>query len=354
MEPTDTPSRVPLLHRSALKAPGPSKRLSPPPQVTSTGVHFNEAVKISEYSDSSYPTPPEPRSVVRKSKTKSSEEKTIRSTSQIPTHGPVPAFTLPSSHSRAELEALSFQLASQLRFGRIAEEDELRRRDEPPELDRSPPQRNTRDEFPEFKKVLMGVWVSGADCKSPSAVCCRHSHRTDSPILEPRLARALKAVVLHPSLCGRYEATQYLDWHVLLPLDQIFFHTGSRRIPLEAFSHQPATSPRLSRLRIASPVFRWNIMVLPINPELGVTVYDVLEMVATSAGQRLQPAELESMSPGAKASVLQAMQERVALKVGPGFECIADKLLGKMKFMGLSYDPQSVDTDEVLLHVLVD
>ncbi|KIY62790.1 hypothetical protein CYLTODRAFT_426655 [Cylindrobasidium torrendii FP15055 ss-10] len=321
-----------LLHRSALKAPGSSKHLSP--QVRSTGVHFNEAVKVSEYDNPSYPTPEEPRSILRKSKTRSSDRKANKNTSQIHIHGPL-------CRSKG-LEPSSIQLASQLHFTRAAEEDRVQRRDEPLGLDRAPPKRDTRDEFPEFKKVLMGPWVKGPDY---------------SPVMGPELARALGTITIHQALAGPYETTQFLDWEVTQPFVSSHFCSGSHKIMLETFQHQPATYPQLSRLHVISPVFQWSSMVLPIEPHGGVTIHDILHMLGIAFRQRILPSEMDDMAPEVRALVLRTMEERVNRGVGPPYACSSDRLLGKTKFAGLAYvsDPSTQSTDtsdyDILLQI---
>ncbi|KIY67027.1 hypothetical protein CYLTODRAFT_422910 [Cylindrobasidium torrendii FP15055 ss-10] len=343
MESTETSSHVPILHRSALKAPGSSKRFSPPPQVTSAGVHFNEAVNISEYSDPLYPTPQNPRSLVRKPKSKSSEEKTIKSTSQIPARGPVPPFTLPSAHSRDELEALSFQLASKLRFDRLAEEARARRRDEPPGLDRSPPKRKGRDEFPEFKKILMGPWVSGMHY---------------GPILDPPSARAGAFMTLHPALAGPYSELKGIEWDILCDIEGVAFRSGTHNFLLDTFRHQPATAPRLDFLYIVSQDFSWRLSVLPLDISLGVTVHDILRFIASFFRSQLHDAdpELDGISISFKESMERSKNERLVHNIGPPFICGADRLLGKRKLAGFVYDSAYIpvgqsDEDEIFIQL---
>ncbi|KIY69523.1 hypothetical protein CYLTODRAFT_442584 [Cylindrobasidium torrendii FP15055 ss-10] len=315
--------RASLPTRSALKHTGSSRSPPLPEAISTPGVRFHENVSITEYRNSSYPTPEEPREITHTQRTKPPEGKPVKSTSQVPVHGPTPPFHIPPLHSRAELEALTFAIASQLRFDRLVEENEIRRRSDPPGLDRNPPKRNSRDEYPEFKKILMGPWVSGADY---------------APILDPQLARNLDCITLHPALAGIYNDEKYLDWDLFHTLDDVKFQSGSRRIPLDTFRTQPATAPRVSALYIVSSEFSWQFNVIPIDLFSSVTVYDVLELLASFFSAPLHPTntEFDQMEQTVKDSIIKRKEERQSKGVGPPFTCGADRLLGKTKLAGFT------------------
>ncbi len=95
------------------------------------------------------------------SKVSSRSQKPIQNVHQIPNNGPVPPVTLPATASRDELEIMAFQLAAHLRELRIAEEEARKKQD----AQRLPRPTGRPDDSPEFRKIRMGPWAGGSDCK---------------------------------------------------------------------------------------------------------------------------------------------------------------------------------------------
>ncbi|KIY62792.1 hypothetical protein CYLTODRAFT_458690 [Cylindrobasidium torrendii FP15055 ss-10] len=210
----------------------------------------------------------------------------------------------------------------------MADEAATRRREEPyRNVNRAPPRRNTRDEFPEFKKILMGPWVSGVEY---------------GPVLEPQIARKLGSLTLHPVFTRPYKPDKYLDWDILQDVENATMHLpGGRKIPCESFGTQPATAPRVSSLCVVSPDFPWRFQVTSRMWRGYVTIFDVLECLEFAFRGHLHVEELsEKPANDVCDSMETAKAERIARKFGPSYLCQADFLQGKRKIQGFEADLQ--------------
>ncbi|KAF8919158.1 hypothetical protein CPB85DRAFT_881737 [Mucidula mucida] len=226
-------------------------------------------------------------------------QKPIQNVHQIPNDGPVPPVTLPATASRNELEIMAFQLAAHLRELRIAEEEALKKQ----AAQRLPRPTGRPDDFPEFKKILMGPWAGGCDY---------------GPILEPTLI----------------VSTRYRD--MLRP-------TGL--VSIESLRSQPVTSPRLSKICVISHSFPWALRISAQERSTGVTVGEVLDFLAQFFAMPLRDGDLQDATPSHHAAMVAAHTKRTAQSPNPPSMCLHDWLLGRSLFDGFAHDPAYTSPD---------
>ena len=101
------------------------------------------------------------------------ETQLARSVAAIPTHGPIPEMTItfPAVQSTEQLEQLVLDFAKQIKMRRRQQESNLahdhRILSHPTPSAGRPT--HARDEYPEFRDILMGPWQPGENCTSYSS-----------------------------------------------------------------------------------------------------------------------------------------------------------------------------------------
>ncbi|KAF9042570.1 hypothetical protein BDZ89DRAFT_1059784 [Hymenopellis radicata] len=258
------------------------------------------------------------------SKSSSHSQKPIQNVGQIPNNGPVPPVMLPATASRDELEIMAFHLAAHLRELRIAEEEARRKQD----AQRFPRPTRRPDDFPEFKKILMGPWAGGSDY---------------GPILEPKLiVRAHHSVMVNPVLLS---PAQHLVWDMKSSLNTAACSSPNGVVSLESIRPQPATSPRLPQICIVSNSFSWALRVSAFERSVGVSVGDVLNFMADFFSMPLGDGDLREATPSHRAAMEAAHKERTSRSSGPSSLCVHDWLLGRTLFGGFVHDPAYTSPD---------
>ncbi|KAF9010987.1 hypothetical protein BDZ89DRAFT_1077970 [Hymenopellis radicata] len=267
------------------------------------------------------PPPPKPRLY---SKSSLRHQKPIENVGQIPNNGPVPPVTLPATASRDELEIMAFQLAAHLRELRIAEEEARRKQD----AQRLPRPTGCPDDFPEFKKILMGPWVAGS---------------VYGPVFEPTIiVRARNSVKVNPVLDV---ASHHLVWDMKSSFEKAKCFSARGEIALDSILGQPATSPRLSDLCIVSQSFSWALRVSAEEQSIGITVGDILHFLDEFFSVPLGDRDLREATSSHRAAMIAAHSERISRSSGPSRICVYDWLLGKTTFDGIAHDPNHTRAD---------
>ena len=127
--------------------------------------------------------------------------------------------------------------------------------------------------------------------------CCAPI-RTDGPVLEPMLVKAVGTVpkinpLLLPLGDGDNDERPHLQWNMLFATAHCRRSTDPSHRSWSNGRQEPATFPRVSEIRIISRVFPWIVNVHASNRAIGVTCGDLIEQLSDHLQRRLRKEDYE-------------------------------------------------------------
>ncbi|KAJ7067678.1 hypothetical protein B0H15DRAFT_794175 [Mycena belliarum] len=122
------------------------------------------------------------------------------------------------------------------------------------------------------------------------------------PVLDPlqvgilRVALQLNPLVHPPIVTG---AQPQLNWNMLFPSNTCSCSEDPRldlaHMSLWTGHHEPATFPPVSRIHLVSEMFPWLITVSAGDPNLGVTLGDLIDCIAHDMHQYVEQADFDAL-----------------------------------------------------------
>lgn len=104
------------------------------------------------------------------------------------------------------------------------------------------------------------------------------------PVLEPFIIRVVRAkIIINPLLQPPPDDGSdrpHLQWNMVYTSAQCRKSTDERHVSWHSGRDEPATFPRVTFLRIVSPLFPWTFGIRAKNPKVGVTCGDVVDALA--------------------------------------------------------------------------
>ncbi len=167
----------------------------------------------------------------------------------------------------------------------------------------------------------------------------------DGPVLEPRIVASLKILpILNPVFSAPSPGNDHIIWNMM------FHPSTARRVrdgveeAFASFRYEPASSPRMTIFNVISPSFPWILDLRSKDPNVGVTVGDVLSELFLYFQVGLNSVELDRVSSEYRASIMEANSTRRGLVPEESFGLqLLDWLLGSTQFMGLSRDARYIE-----------
>ncbi|KAK0466819.1 uncharacterized protein EV420DRAFT_1505533 [Desarmillaria tabescens] len=243
-------------------------------------------------------------------------------TLEIPQDGPIPPLLLPATQSRRHLEALVLQLAAQLRAQRIASQS-LQEPFTRPE--------GKADEFPEFRDIMLDKWTAGPGY---------------GPVLNAESVAKLRLhPLLHPVLSSPPSDDDHLIWNMIYPPSTAERVRKNVREAFDSFRLEPATLPRVSILHIASRRMPWVFIVRPDDDAVGVTVGDVLTVLARYLSVHLNEADLSSTTVEHRKAIVASHEARMQILQSERKLSIqvVDWMVGHTHFTGFFHDVEYLE-----------
>ncbi|KAK0459279.1 uncharacterized protein EV420DRAFT_313166 [Desarmillaria tabescens] len=165
------------------------------------------------------------------------------------------------------------------------------------------------------------------------------------PVLEPRVVSSLKILpILNPVFSGPSSGSDHIIWNMM------FHPSTAKRVrdgveePFESFRYEPASSPRMSIFNVISPSFPWILDLRSKDPNVGVTVGDVLSELFLYFQVGLNSVELDRVSSQYRALIVEANGARRGSVSEENFGLqLLDWLLGSTQFMGLLRDAKYIE-----------
>ena len=146
--------------------------------------------------------------------------------------------------------------------------------------------------------------------------------RTDGPVLEPMLTKAVGAKLqMNPLLLplGDEEDHPHLRWNMLFSTAHCHRSTDPTHRSWSNGRQEPATFPRVSELRLVSRVFPAVINIRATNRAIGVTCGDLIEQLSDHLQRRLRKEDYEGASGPRRRAIRDAYHHNRSRSMGvPG------------------------------------
>lgn len=142
---------------------------------------------------------------------------------------------------------------------------------------------------------------------------------------------------INPHICTTGDGP-LVRWDVTQPpTTAVIIHPDGRIMPFDEFRHQPATIPRLTRVKTISRLMPWDWRVRSDCEEMGVTIGDLLKALSVVLPYRLSELDLDKLSEERKATAIRTYRRRCP-EDADGRPQIHDLLSGNTLFGGWVYD----------------
>ena len=145
--------------------------------------------------------------------------------------------------------------------------------------------------------------------------------RTDGPVLEPMLVKAVGSILkINPLLLPlEDEERPHLRWNMLFSTAHCHRSTDPSHRSWSNGRQEPATFPRVSEIRIVSHVFPWIVNVRATNRAIGVTCGDVIEQLSDHLQRRLRKEDYEGATGNRRRAIRDAYHHNRSRSTGvPG------------------------------------
>jgi len=151
---------------------------------------------------------------------------------------------------------------------------------------------------------------------------CAPNLRTDGPVLEPMLVKAVEAKLqMNPLLLplGDEDDHPHLRWNMLFSTAHCHRSTDPTHRSWSNGRQEPATFPRVTELRIVSRVFPSVIDVRATNRAVGITCGDLIEQLSDHLQRRLRKEDYEGASAPRRRAIRDAYHHNRSRSTGvPG------------------------------------
>jgi hypothetical protein len=146
--------------------------------------------------------------------------------------------------------------------------------------------------------------------------------RTDGPVLEPMLVKAVGATLkINPFLLPLLDEEErpHLRWNMLFSTAHCHRSTDPSHRSWSNGRQEPATFPRVTEIRLISRVFPWTVNIRATNRAVGVTCGDMVEQLSEHLQRRLRKEDYEGATGGRRRAIRDAYHHNRSRSAGvPG------------------------------------